>query len=111
MGGHQPNYLTNIRLNIFNMTHPSNCFVKNTGQWHFNDIVYSSKQNNTRTFTYDTPHINKTYEYNQIMLNSRYCLCPSGSGPNSIRFWEALGAGSIPILLADTLDLPHNIDW
>ena len=33
------------------------------------------------------------------------------SGPNSIRFWEALGAGSIPVLLADTLELPENKLW
>ena len=41
-----------------------------------------------------------------MLLGSIYCLCPSGSGPNSIRFWEALAVGSIPILLSDTLDLP-----
>ena len=46
--------------------------------------------------------------YNKILLSSRYSLCPSGSGPNSIRFWESLACGSIPVLLADTLDLPYN---
>ena len=62
-------------------------------------------------------HILKTNTYNLILLNSRYSLCPSGSGPNSIRFWESLAIGSIPILLADTLDLPKinknnlNYDW
>jgi len=44
-------------------------------------------------------------------LSSRYSLCPSGSGPNSIRFWEALATGSIPILLADTLELPQHELW
>jgi len=44
-------------------------------------------------------------------LNSRYSLCPSGSGPNSIRFWESLAVGSIPVLLADTLDLPKCFEW
>ena len=38
-------------------------------------------------------------------------MSPSGSGPNSIRFWEALGVGSIPILLADTLELPKHELW
>ena len=46
-----------------------------------------------------------------MLLKSKYTLCPSGSGPNSIRFWEALGAGSIPVLLADTLELPKNELW
>lgn len=111
MGGHQKDYMSDIRLNIFKMKHPENCYVKHTGEWHFNDIVYSSKQNKTNQFQYNRDHIQKTDQYNQLLLDSRYCLCPSGSGPNSIRFWEALGSGSIPILLADTLALPENIDW
>ena len=45
------------------------------------------------------------------MIDSRYSLCPSGSGPNSIRFWESLAYGSIPILLADTLELPKHELW
>ena len=49
--------------------------------------------------------------FNYLLINSKYTLCPSGSGPNSIRFWEALGAGSIPILLADTLELPEHELW
>ena len=38
-------------------------------------------------------------------------LCPSGSGPNSIRLWEALATGAIPIILSDTLDLPKHELW
>jgi len=49
--------------------------------------------------------------YNNILLESHFTLCPSGTGPNSIRFWEALGAGSIPILLSDNLDLPSHKLW
>ena len=46
-----------------------------------------------------------------LLLNSKYTLCPSGSGPNSIRLWESLACGSIPIILSDTLDLPsHKIN-
>ena len=42
------------------------------------------------------------------MNDSKYTLCPSGSGPNSIRLWEALAVGSIPIVLSDNLDLPNH---
>ena len=54
---------------------------------------------------------NSVDEYNKILLRSRYSLCPSGSGPNSIRFWESLAVGSIPILLSDTLELPRHELW
>ena len=113
-GGYQPNdYLTDIRAKIFQLKSKSksNIYIKNTGDWHFNKVVYNSKQNHKGELNEDNSHKKKTYEYNELLLKSRYTLCPSGSGPNSIRFWEALGTGSIPILLADTLELPENKDW
>ena len=32
-------------------------------------------------------------------------------GPNSIRLWESLAVGAIPIILADTLELPKHKLW
>ena len=45
------------------------------------------------------------------MANSKFSLCPSGSGPNSIRFWESLSFGTIPVLLSDTYVLPLIKGW
>ena len=110
-GGYQENYLTDIRKKIFEMKHPDSTYIKNTGEWHFNKLVYGGKQNIKGDLLVDTDHIKKTQSYNTLLLISRYTLAPSGSGPNSIRFWEALGAGSIPVLLADTLELPEHKLW
>jgi hypothetical protein len=104
-------YLTDTRKRIFEMKHPDNTFIKNTGIWHFEKIVYSEKQNINNEKNKDLNNINNTNSYNQVLLNSRYSLCPSGSGPNTIRFWESLAIGSIPILLADTLELPAHELW
>ena len=111
-GGYQPaDYLTDIRPRIFQMKHPPNTYIRNTGLWHFAAIVYGGKQNKNGELNIDAKYTENTKKYNELLLESRYTLCPSGSGPNSIRFWEALGAGSIPILLADTLDLPPHELW
>jgi hypothetical protein len=69
------------------------------------------KQNAQGTLNENDETKKRTNIYNDILIKSRYSLCPSGSGPNSIRFWESLAVGSIPVLLADTLDLPEYIDW
>lgn len=111
MGGVQAGYLTNVRNQIFQMQHPEDAFIVNTGDWHFNSTVYSSKQNMNQELNINENHIQKTKKYNEVLLNSRFSLCPSGSGPNSIRFWESLACGAIPVLLADTLDLPHHELW
>ena len=39
-------------------------------------------------------------------MSEQYCLCPSGTGPNSIRLWEAIAFKSIPVILSDNLALP-----
>lgn len=111
VGGYQQNYMSNIRKNIFNISKSDNILIQNTGQWHFNNVVYSHKQNSDKELNISTQHKLNTENYNKILLDSRFSLCPSGSGPNSIRFWESLACGSIPILLSDTLELPKNINW
>ena len=111
-GAYHPSwYLSDIRKRIFDMKHPDNCYVNHIGNWHFDDIVYNKMQNNEYTLNENDTHRDRTSKYNNLLINSRYSLCPSGSGPNSIRFWESLAIGSIPVLLADTLELPQHELW
>ena len=104
-------YITNIRKRIFEMKHPDNCYINQTGCWHFQNVVYNKLQNNQYTLNETDTDRDRTIKYNKLLINSRYSLCPSGSGPNSIRFWESLAVGSIPVLLADTLELPQHELW
>ncbi len=108
VGAYMDHYISKIRKRLFEMDHSDCCVVENTGQWHFEKQVYSDSQNSNGDVIIAD---NSVERYNELLLNSRYSLCPSGAGPNSIRFWESLGAGSIPVLLADTLDLPKHNLW
>ena len=91
-------YLTDIRLKIFKIFSQYNdCLIKRRGKWHFQGMVYGGELNT------DT-HLES--EYKTALSNSKFSLCPSGSGPNSIRIWESMSYGSIPVILADTLILP-----
>ena len=106
-GAYQTNYLSDVRMRLFNMTHKEDCIVKNTGQWHFNEVVYDSRlQNREGDLEVNDSHKKKTGFYNSLLVKSRFTLAPVGSGPNTIRFWEGLGAGSIPVILSDTMELP-----
>ena len=112
MGAYNPKwYLTDIRKKILDMKHSENTFIKYTGQWHFEKSVYSELQSYNQEIDKCENHQNNTEEYNKVLLESRYSLCPSGSGPNSIRLWESLACGSIPIVLSDKLDLPYHNLW
>ena len=112
IGGFAQGYLTNIRQRIFDMQHnTNNTVIKNTGSWHFDNDVYFGEQGIEGKLNEDDKHRFKTKYYNEILLRSNFSLSPSGSGPNSIRFWESLACGSIPVLLTDTLDLPDHDLW
>lgn len=97
-------YLTNIREQIYDKlsNHPD-CYIVRRYGWHYNNPVYKNKKTN----------VSDEIEYKNIMEETKFSLCPSGSGPNSFRIWESMSFGSIPVILADTLILPEikNINW
>ncbi len=64
---------------------------------------------------HQTPEMQAAYraEYRQSLADARTVLCPRGEGEGSIRFFEAMSAGRVPILLADEHELPFadQIDY
>lgn len=44
--------------------------------------------------------------YWQLLSESQFSLCPRGDNGSSVRFYESLAAGCIPVLLADGAELP-----
>ena len=51
--------------------------------------------------------------YLSLMDDTKFVLCPRGKGLNSIRFFEALRMGRIPVLISDNAKLPMDsfVDW
>jgi predicted O-linked N-acetylglucosamine transferase (SPINDLY family) len=108
VGTYSDNYLSDVRKRIFDMKHPDSTVIIKRDVWHYENNVYHNQIFNfnrtTENIEIDT---NKETEYQNILGRSRYSLTPSGTGVNSIRFWESLCSGAIPILLSDDLVLPN----
>lgn len=52
------------------------------------------------------------YEYDALLLRSRFAFVPPGEGTHSYRLYEALQAGAVPVLLGPSaLPLPELINW
>lgn len=68
-----------------------------TGAWHFMNV---NKSSNDQAFR-------------ELLSRSKTSACPRGTGPSTIRLWEAMGTGSIPLLISDDLVLPEidGLDW
>lgn len=64
----------------------------------------------TEMFFKDEVKKKEELEYQNILQRSKFSLCPRGSSCSSVRFWESIHAGSIPILISDNWLLP-DWDW
>ena len=106
VGQYDPRYyISDIRDKIFQLyAGREDILVLRRDKWHYEDIVYRNGL---------TTDSEKEKEYKRILEDSVFSLCPSGTGPNSIRIWESMSFGCIPVILADGLILPQipNLKW
>ncbi|MEB3255347.1 MAG: exostosin family protein [Synechococcaceae cyanobacterium] len=107
-GYHPPEgYLTDVRRWLLALPPRPDALLARRGEWHFEQEVYREQLHGLppdpqRQRLLDTD----ARSYADALAHSCFALCPSGAGPNSIRLWEALGFGAIPVILSDSLRLP-----
>jgi Exostosin family. len=50
-------------------------------------------------------------KYVDLILNSKFSLCPAGWAPVSFRIYESMALGRCPVILADEFLPPAGLDW
>ncbi len=105
-------YLTNARELILDLLsdHPKGLII-GRDSWHYNKVVYEHQIRKNGALgdrKEDLVYQSASEQFKASLAQSLFSLCPSGTGPNSIRLWESLGAGSIPVILAETYAPPGN---
>lgn len=107
VGAYNDSYLTNTRDKIFNIK-INNSYIKKRTEWHFEADVYDSQINDVKL---SNERLNlrdsNAKEFANVIANTKISLCPSGMGPNTIRYWESLAFGCIPLVLSDSWDRPR----
>ncbi len=105
-------YLTQSRNHIIDLlsNDPQGRILGRDG-WHYEKIVYDA-QIFEKVEMSDGGLINEgqSADFRRIMDETTFALCPSGSGPNSIRLWESMLNGAIPVILADSWAPPGDPD-
>ncbi len=84
------------RAAIFAMSHPADTVIK-----HVVSSVWPTFSNDAAGQEF----------YKTTLARSRFSLCPPGLAPGSIRFYESLPAGAIPVIIGDDTLLPDGFDW
>jgi hypothetical protein len=115
VGAHMPHYLSDVRLRLKVLANAPGFVIDVTDEWHFENQVYRQQIAGVRPAG-DAGGDVAVERYNQLLSNSRFALCPAGAGANTLRLWEALAAGAVPVLLGPPPRLPDegvaaDIDW
>jgi len=108
IGAYNPSlYLTDVREHIFSDAGAADLLIIKREDWHFERADYEQQ---IAGVTPDAARLSlegqQKLEYLEAIRESAFTLCPTGSGPNSIRVCEALALGSIPVILTRDLALP-----
>jgi len=113
IGAHMPHYLSDIRVRLYeglSALQADDIVIDLGDLWHFNQVVYDHQV--ARKHTEDCMPVDledKIVRYNQVLSDSRFSLCPEGAGPNTLRFWESIAVGAVPVLFNRTLEFPENM--
>jgi Exostosin family len=49
--------------------------------------------------------------FRHVLSRSRFVLCPRGAGTSSVRLYEALAGGRVPVIISDDWVAPIGPDW
>jgi hypothetical protein len=104
-GAYMPHYISEVRKNLQQFVGREGFHIVLKDMWHFNKIVYNLQVKSDEKVREDKVE-DEVLHYNRLMSDTVFSICPSGAGPNSLRLWECLANGSIPVLLSDRQELP-----
>jgi hypothetical protein len=112
MGAYDPGcYLTPVRRWLFELPYRHDALVIARNEWHFESLVYGEQIQGDRGDAGVKERLTQeALDYGEVLRQSVFSLCPSGSGPNTIRLWESLGFGAIPVILSDSHWLPGTAE-
>lgn len=111
----QKAYISNLRDKIFELytNKYEDVYIERRDNWHYQNLVYGVQilKNEEKTVNLIKEMDTNEKQYMDLLHNSAFSLCPSGSGPNSIRLWESLSYGSIPVILSNYMKMGKYINW
>jgi hypothetical protein len=111
IGAYEPSlYLSKARQWIFNLPACEEAVVVRRTKWHFEDAVYGDQiEGAAQSDEMIKAQSDRKRQYKEVLNQSIFSLCPSGAGPNTIRLWESIRLGAIPVVISDQCLLPGDV--
>ena len=90
-----------IRARLARLNHPRSFFQNTTQDF---DRILDRKMDRCERLDYDR-------RYAEVTKASKFVLCPRGLSPSSIRLFETMRMGRVPVILSDAWMAPLGPDW
>lgn len=113
VGAHEEHYLSDVRLRLRALAAVDGFHVEVTGKWHFDEVVHGHQIEGKAPAAGGDASVQR---YNAVLSDSVFSLCPAGAGANTLRLWESLAVGAVPVLFDRAPRMPEGgtlepIDW
>lgn len=113
IGAHMPHYRSNVREILAEEARNdggNDIHFQVSEEWHFNRTVYSEqKKGDVPSLARQLLELKHAEDYNKILSQSVFSLCPEGAGPNTLRLWESLAVGAIPVIVGSGDWIPPTL--
>jgi len=90
-----------IRAQLATLKHPRNFFQDTTEEY---DRILYRKMERSERLDYDR-------RYAELTKASKFVLCPRGLSPSSIRLFETMRMGRVPVIISDPWVAPAGPQW
>ena len=115
IGAYKSYYRSTIRLDLKDILGREEQIVYEIkDEWFYEKIVFGHQVKNEKLSSeYMEFYEKETQRYNNILSDSIFSLCPEGTGPNTIRLWESMAIGVIPVIFSDDWIPPKitGLEW
>ncbi len=112
IGAHMSHYRSDVRLKLLDAAKADgndDIIFELGNEWHFDPIVYKEQVSSQKLSKDEIElHDMSTQRYNEVLSDSIFSLCPEGAGPNTLRIWESLAVGAIPVIISDGWAIPKK---
>lgn len=91
-----------IRQRLAELSHPCGTVQDTTDQGVTSMMKMKAREKKLQSYKQN---------YARLIANSKFVLCPRGTGPSSLRLFETLLMGRVPVIISDEWVPPEGPDW
>lgn len=75
------------------------------------DVLISNSTSYFNAYNHQESHLKHQERYSDIIMHSKFALCPKGTSGASIRLFEVMKMGVAPVIISDDWILPSGPQW